>query len=146
MIIYLNINVNSNYIMKLECSLDLKNCSCDRNFCRKSTRIHPIPEDHNIPYHKTQIASISKHNDKNGAYLLCILLCIGTSCILAPICGLWIGPLIYYIQLASGQLPPTTPPTFPPTFSATFSPTVSPTSFILELLHETIYNVSNITI
>jgi hypothetical protein len=128
--------------MKLECSFDLTDCTCTRNFCRKSVRIHPHSDNLSISYRQTQVVSVSKHSDKNGACLLIIMLCVATCCIFLPICGLWIGPLIYYIQLASGDLPPTTVPTMTPTMI----PTLVPPAHIIKLLNDTFNNVTNITI
>ena len=135
--------------MILECSCNLKNCSCDRNFCRKSNRIHPQLQNEGKSYSHTQLFSVTKHSDKNGTCILSTLMCIGICCVFLPICGLWIGPILYYIRLLSGELDSTIYPTSSPTLGPTLSPilnnTDSPTNYILELLNNTINNVSNIT-
>ena len=132
--------------MKLECSLDLKDCTCKRNFCRKSNRVHPHSNNEILSYRQTQSASVSKHSDKNGTYLLVVMLCVAVCCIILPICGLWMGPLIYYIRLASGQISPTAVPTMFPTMSPTMVRTLSLTPHLLNLLNNTINNETNISI
>jgi hypothetical protein len=139
--------------MKLECSLDLKKCTCERNFCRKSSSIHPQLESSNShsSYHQRQAASISKHSDSTGCCLLSLLLCVGLCCSVLPICGVWIGPILYYVQLNNGQQSPTIVSTMSPTMSLTMSPTMSPTivstmSHIVTLLNDTSNNMTNITI
>jgi len=125
--------------MKLECSLDLKKCSCERNFCRKSYPIHPYNPDINviIPYHQKQSLSVSKHGDSNGARLIGVIICVITCCIFIPICGLWIGPLMYYLQIIKIIHSPTLEPTLSPTFQPSFE--------ILDILNESFYNISNIS-
>ena len=126
--------------MKLECSLDLKKCTCERNFCRKSSSIHPQLESSNShsSYHQRQAASISKHSDSTGCCLLSLLLCVGLCCSVLPICGVWIGPILYYVQLNNGQQSPT--------IVSTMSPTMSPTmSHIVILLNDTSNNMTNMT-
>ena len=124
--------------MKLECSIDLKNCICERNFCRKSESIHPQSELARKSYHQTQAAYISKHSHKPGACLLILLFCAGFCCIFLPICGLWIGPLLYYIK----SLNPTPYPTLAPTQNLT----IEPEMYMLRILNDTLQNVSNISI
>ena len=130
--------------MKLECSLDLKKCSCERNFCRKSSPIYPY--DHHkediIPYHQRQSKSISKHMDMTGAYLLGTIICILVCCILIPICGIFLGPVIYYLNLITIQYSTSGP---------SLSPTLSPTLFqesenLIDILNNSLNNNTNITL
>ena len=130
--------------MILECSLDLKKCSCDRNFCRKSSQIYSY--DHNnediIPYYKRQSKSISKHLDMTGAYLLGILICFVMCCIIIPICGIILGPIMYYLRILIIQSSNVIP---------TLSPTLSPTLFLesrnlIDTVNNSLNNNTNITL
>ena len=92
-------------------------------------------------YLNSQVTSVSKHSDSNGTRLMAILICAGACCVFIPICGLWLGPLMYYLQMIQNIDNPTPGPTQPPTSH----PTSQPSLEILEILNESLYNITNIT-
>ena len=68
-----------------------------------------------LPERYVPVHAGKKLGCRDSFFLIIVASCL-TSCILLPICGIVVGPIIYYIKLHTRTLP-TIHPTMPPTLS-----------------------------
>lgn len=106
--------------MQIDFSIEIsKKCITDTLCCRKSSKIAPQHDNTYRLYDSTSYTPHIGRSNKGGGGVCMIgcLFCVILSCILAPICGLWIGPILYWIQVANGGYA---------TMQPTLTPTISP--------------------
>ena len=105
--------------MKIDFSIEInKKCITDTLCCRKSSKIAPEHDNTYSIYDSTSYTPHigSSNKEGGGVCMIGCLFCCVLSCILAPVFGLCIGPILYWIRVVNGGYQ-TTQPTFGPTIS-----------------------------
>jgi hypothetical protein len=105
--------------MKLDFSIEIsKKCIMENICCRKSSKIAPQYDNTYRVYDSTSYTPHIGSSNKGGGGVCMIgcLFCCVLSCILAPVFGLCIGPILYWIKVANGEYY-TAQPTLTPTIS-----------------------------
>ena len=105
--------------MKIDFSIEInKKCITDTLCCRKSSKIAPQHDNTYRIYDSTSYTPHIGRSNKGGGGVCMIgcLFCCVLSCILAPVFGLCIGPILYWIKVANGEYY-TAQPTLTPTIS-----------------------------
>ena len=112
--------------MKIDFSIEIsKKCITDTLCCRKSSKIVPYTDHiYDIASYRPRIRTY--HKGEGGTCVLCCLFTTVISCVVAPVFGLLIGPILYWIKVADGTYPITQP---------TLMPTISPinNSYVITL-------------
>jgi hypothetical protein len=110
--------------MKIDFSIELsKKCITDTICCRKSSKIIPrnnIGDIHRVYEQTVYKPHIGKSHKGGGSCMLCSLFSSILCCVLAPVCGLFIGPILYWIKLADGTYTVSDSPSFMPTVLPTY--------------------------
>ena len=123
--------------MKIDLSIELsKKCIKETICCRKSYKIVPYEENQmfNLQKINTYTPHIgSSHKDGCGFSLLIILFLGIFCCILTPILGLILGPLVYLIENKKVYIH--SQPTLTPTLTPTLIPTLLP-------INNKLYNIN----